>query len=533
MSVAPLRATAATIAAVSAVVAGAAPGRAQSMPRQWFGDLASGGFGDAIRYVGDLDGDGFVDLAIGAPFDSTTFPSAGMVRVVSGADGSVLFTWYGDELRGNLGWLQDPIGDLDGDGHDDVLATEPGYTGGATTPVGRIFVFSGQDGSTLLQLDGTATVDFSSAVGGIGDIDGDAVPDFAARDRAGTAIRLFSGATATVIRTLTPPNTNDRFKSLVDPGDLDGDGVPDLLVTGPKKTSSSEGLCLAYSGATGSVLWSASIGSSNCFGSGYYCEVGLSLRVVGDVDGDGIADWCTGENGSGAYSSTYFAAAFCFSGKDGTKLFTMRPPSWMYLGRFEGNDFGRSLAPAGDVNGDGVPDILAGDGNSSDDPSGDVFAFSGVDGSLLFHFKGPATARGFGVGVEGGIDVDHDGAPDLMVGDPDDRSSIYTGVVSQVRVGDLVLDATPRMFEVGYDYGLQLEVNAGPPGNPVAVFLVAVNGAPTFGLLEFNVFDAFRRWSRLYSYPKVPRGVSVELRAYAIDGAGRVLASNDERVDFL
>jgi len=520
----------ASLVASAAVLALASPrARAQEVVRQWFGDYAGQQLGDSIRRVGDVNADGFVDVAISAPLDSTTFTNAGMLRVVSGADGAVLQSWYGDRAYAGLGQIGDPIGDLDGDGFDDVLTSEPR---GAALGLGRVFVFSGKDGSTLLQMDGSFSYFLTGRICGIGDIDGDAVPDFAAGD--GHAVRLFSGATGSVIRLLqSAGNLGDTFgAALANAGDLDGDLVPDLLVTETGCTFNPSEVCYAFSGATGAGIWQCTLG--NCHSGSGYIELGRVLRVVGDVNGDGVPDWCVAGNSrnNSGYSFNNYGTAQCFSGKDGSFLFDLSEPGYIYRPWNADTDFGNAIAPTADTNGDGVPDIAVTDDIGFDNPGGDVFVFSGVDGSPLFHLGGSANSVKFGIGLEGGFDADRDGRLEFFAGDTRDSThGASAGAATQFRLRELILDATPH-FVTSYGRNMLLTLNGEPPGNPAALFLLGVNGTPMFALLQLGTFDSFRRWWQSISIPYGARGNSVSLRAYALDANGHLVASNDETISF-
>ena len=512
----------------SALLGRGTPAHGQEITRQWFGDYAGQMFGDSIRRVGDVNADGFIDVAISAPLDSTTFTNAGMLRVVSGADGSVLWTWYGDRAYAWLGQLGDPIGDLDGDGFDDVLTSEP--RGGALT-VGRVFVFSGKDGSTLLQVDGTFSYFVSGRICGTGDIDGDSIPDFAAGD--GHVVRLFSGATGNVIRVLqTPRKLGDTFGArLANAGDLDGDLVPDLLVTETDCRWNPTEACDAFSGATGNPIWQSTLG--DCYLGSASLFLAWVLRVVGDVNGDGIPDWCTAGSSGDTYSNKpNDGFARCFSGKDGSFLFEVSRPRLIEQPWGADTHFGDAIAPAADTNGDGVPDFAVADDAGFDDPGGSVFVFSGVDGTLLFHVGGNANSVEFGDALEGGFDADGDGRPEFFAGDPKDSTQgADAGAATQFRLRELILDSTPRFIHGNEQY-LLLSVNGEPPGNPAGLFLTGVNGVPLFALLQLGTFDSFRRWSQLISIPSGLGGNSVSLLAFAIDANGHLVASNGETITF-
>ena len=521
-------ATALLALAASASFAPAA--RGQEIVRQWFGDASGQSFGNPIVLIGDVNADGFIDVAVGAPYDDTVNPDSGMLRVVSGRDGAVLYTIYGDSVGAAFGAVVSPIGDVDLDGNDDILASEPGY-GGPYHPPGRIFVFSGRDGSVLRTFDGSYTQTLRSWICGTGDVDGDGVPDFAAtssNDSAnGTWVTLFSGATSAVIRTLIPtdPTSNAFGQALLNPGDIDGDGVNDLIVV-EDGCYATNAHYYAFSGATGSLIWETNE-QFDCYSRFDITTYALSPVVIGDVNGDGIADWSMGTNWLGPYGGGGGFVS-CFSGKDGSLLLKITNPIGSYPAY--GSTFGDAIASAGDVNGDGVPDVAASDFEHCDDAGGDVFFYSGVDGAMLFHARGSASATQFGQGLAGGADTDGNGKLDLYAGDDwDSTNGPAAGAVTQVEIEPIVLDVFPRLNP---SRTTRVDVNGGIPGNPLAIFLVDVNGTTLFDLIEFATFNSSRRFEQNWRVPNGLTGITVRLLALTIDANGRLLKSNHETITF-
>jgi hypothetical protein len=135
---------------------------------------------------------------------------------------------------------------------------------------------------------------------------------------------------------------------------------------------------------------------------------GRAVAGAGDVNQDGIADLIVGAPGE--------QRAYVFSGRDASLLFELVSPNQAP------EEFGQSVAGAGDVNRDGVPDLLVGDRGDDPGPSpndaGRAYVFSGRDGMILFQLASPAEERdgNFGVSVRSAGDVNHDGVADLIVG---------------------------------------------------------------------------------------------------------------------
>jgi len=158
----------------------------------YFPPIPSMVWADPMRAVGDVDEDGIEDLLAGfywAP-DPGWFGAnpPGVVRVLSGATGSIVHTIQGYYPNQRLGKAVARLGDLDGDGHADIMVGAPygipwfpglSIPSGTSTLQGRVYVFSGNNGTVLLEIAEAAPWDgFGSSLDGIGDYDGDDYPDF-------------------------------------------------------------------------------------------------------------------------------------------------------------------------------------------------------------------------------------------------------------------------------------------------------------------------------------------------------------------
>ncbi|MCE9593191.1 MAG: VCBS repeat-containing protein [Planctomycetes bacterium] len=285
---------------------------------QFFGAAALERFGSAIAFAGDVDADGRPDLLV-----ASDGPVPGIVRVFSGRDGSALYTLTGGvsgtENVERLGSALSRIGDINGDGHADfavgALASE---SAGAFGNQGLVRVYSGLDGSVLHSFWGDVASDnLGGAVTWLGDVDGDGVDDL-----AGTAVcidwgghkapyvRLWSGATGAVLRTLIAPHMNGGFGACITGlGDIDGDGHGDLAIGEPFESSSFQpGYAYVYSGGSGALLHMFT-------GPSLSSAFGFALSDAGDVDLDGTPDLIVGAR-LGAVGGT----AWVHSGADWSEL---------------------------------------------------------------------------------------------------------------------------------------------------------------------------------------------------------------------
>ena len=143
------------------------------------------GFGTELALLGDLDADGVRDWAVGAPCPIADLPAVpGRAVLYSGATRTALFELHGATPGGQFGWAFADVGDLDQDGHDDLLVAAPDIQSGghltASAEPGTVYCISGATGGLLFRLFGeVAGEEFGAALAPLGDIDGDQIIDFA------------------------------------------------------------------------------------------------------------------------------------------------------------------------------------------------------------------------------------------------------------------------------------------------------------------------------------------------------------------
>lgn len=271
---------------------------------------------------------------------------------------------------------------------------------------------------------------FGSAVAAAGDVDGDGVQDlligaFREADDQGR-VHVFSGATGTHIHTFAPPQAEPLVYfgySVSGAGDVDGDGRADLLVgaygASPGPAPQGAGRAYLYSGATGSVL--LTLASPNPQESGAF---GIAVAGAGDVDGDGQRDFIVGSQDRTGESPDWAGRVYIMSGSAGVTLHTLASANEEYFG-----GFGDAVAGVGDMDGDGVRDVLVGapreNPSGSPEDAGRAYAFSGATGTLLYTLVSPAEAHQayFGMALHDLDDVDGDARADFVVGT--NRASAY------------------------------------------------------------------------------------------------------------
>lgn len=360
-------------------------------------------FGRAIADIGDVNGDGVPDLAVGAPFQDGDFEvseqgfgepqNVGKVFVLDGATRAVITQLNDPEFQqvqdqkfgGQLGWSVAPAGDVNGDGIPDVIVGAPHHTvvdDEAVFSVGRTFVFSGATDTVLLTLDN---------------------PTVEENARAGT--------------------------SVVSLGDVNQDGVADVLVGAPGQNVGDEedgltdvGVAYIYSGANGALL--RTLNHPEQGGAEVNARFGSAVANAGDVNGDRVSDILIGAPGKGE--------VFVFSGKSGNLLFTILSPATEKL-----PSFGSAVAGGKDLDNDGIPDFAVG-APLLKRSTGGVFLFKGSDGSLIRRLRvaTPQRFAKFGASISLTNDFTGDGRADVFVGAPESdvqdlinagRAFIYSG----------------------------------------------------------------------------------------------------------
>jgi hypothetical protein len=421
------------------------------------GDAPDDRFGVAAASIGDVNGDGVDDLIIGAQFDDDNGANSGSARVFSGADGSALFTFYGDSASAFFGFALSGAGDVNGDGVPDFIVGGFGDDSfGANSGMAR--VLSGADGAILHTFYGDSSDGFGGAVAGIGDVNNDGVPDFlvgavtdaVAGFQSGSATVL-SGQDGSVLRVFSGEAMNDLFGvSVANTGDVNGDGVNDLIIgaSGTDINAVNAGTAYVFSGNDGAEIFrfeGATAGGN----------FGTSVRGAGDVNGDGVPDLIIGARNDAPFGVAT-GSAHVFSGADGALLH-------QFTGEAEGDFFGRTVGGAGDVNGDGFADLIV--GASLNDMgatnAGSAYVFSGFDGAVLGAVYGTVPNGLFGTTAAGIGDLNGDRFADVIVGaSAGNVAIVYSLASADVILGGLANIITALDINPGLANSLLAKVDA-------------------------------------------------------------------------
>ena len=407
--------------------------------------------------TGDLDGDGIPDVVLGCKNCWKVGVSqgvlAGRVRTYSGATGAKLWEVVGEEANLHFGTSVAGMDDIDGDGVEDVAVGAPSDEPENPTQgnLGSVRVFRGIDGMEIFRFYGPAYASsgpggpgMGGTLGRLGDLDGDGVDDLGvgassafSDTNAGevpSPVWIVSGADGGLIVEIPIPSYGVPFlPSFACLGDITGDGFQEVVI-GLKNSvipeTNATGVALLYEGSTWSLLaeWPADL---------QYEWFGGTLAIPGDADGDGYPDVLVGTRWTNGPANPPYGVVRVYSGRTYEELFEILPdpPTPTINIGF----FGRALAPLGDVNGDGAPDFVVGQGwSESLQNQGLVKAYS--TRPLTLWTKAPwITAAGGVQRLNVELGAAHAGELYLVLGSA-------TGIEPQVPLGPLALPLVPDAY---------------------------------------------------------------------------------------
>ena len=412
----------------------------------WFGGDANqvgALFGISVASAGDVNGDGYSDVIIGArDYDDAGNVDEGRAFVYHGSAAGLSLTPNStpddaDQAGALFGYCVSSAGDVNGDGYSDVIIGAYYYDDGVNTDEGRAFVYYGSATGLSLTPDNTpddadqATARFGISVASAGDVNGDGYSDviigaFAYDDGVNTdegrAFVYLGSATGLSATPASTPDDADQANaqfgiSVASAGDVNGDGYSDVIIgangynDGP---NTDEGWAYVYQGSASGLN---TTNNWQVIGPQAGATYGYSVASAGDVNSDGYSDVIVGAY---IYSSVSGAdgKAFLYLGSS-TGLSTTA--SWTGIGSMANEYFGSCVAAAGDVNGDGYGDVLVGGYGYTNGQSqeGRAYLFYGSAGGLSAVAAWNVESNGItgimGRSLAGAGDVNGDGYSDIII----------------------------------------------------------------------------------------------------------------------
>ena len=491
--------------------------------------------GWSVSSAGDFNGDGYDDIIIGTPFASPNGVRSGSAYVVFGKNGNfednvdLSHPTSGANVRINgesagyhIGWSVSGVGDVNGDGYDDIIIGAVGADWNGEHSGSTYVVFGGEDGldedinpSSIVasngvdgfRIDGENASSAGGAIGrsvSLGDINGDGIDDIAigasSTDSNGN---IWAGTTYVVFG-----KDDDAFAATMNLSELDG----------------SNGFRI--DGESGSDL------------SGY------SISLAGDFNGDGIDDLIIGAYGADSNGKYQNGASYVVFGNNDDDAFaaTMNlselngSNGFRINGESTGDNSGKSVSSAGDFNGDGYDDIIIGapmaNSNNGYDSGAiyvvfgkergfdatielsDIVASDGRDG---FRINGESAGDRSGYSVSSAGDVNHDGYDDLIIGkgwvDPNgDRSGSSYIVYGHATDGASDITGGPAnrvpVIESAFFF-VSIDENMDGSAAPVFVGRVVAIDADAHDTLTYSIVNAVDQ-----------NGGNVA--GFEVDGTGRI-----------
>jgi hypothetical protein len=402
-------------------------------------NLAGIGFGQSVSTAGDVNGDGYSDVIVGAPSYAHELPYEGAAFVYHGGSdglsGSPSWSVESDMEEANFGYSVSTAGDVNGDGYSDVIVGAPGYNNGQAGE-GASFVYHGSSGGLSGSPSWTAESDQQYAsfgsVSGAGDVNGDGYSDvivgapgyddggsfFEKDGRAfvyhGSSGGLSGSPSWSVESDLEEANFGNSVSGA---GDVNGDGYSDVIVGAYLYANGQmdEGAAFVYygssSGLDSTASWTAESDSAGA-------NFGKSVSGAGDINGDGYSDVIVGAPYY-ANGQTDEGGAFVYHGSSSGLDSTA---SWTAESDQAEAQFGWSVSSAGDVNGDGYSDVVVGalfyENGQTDEGGAFVFhgSSSGLDSIIVWTAESNQASANFGYKVSPAGDVNGDGYSDIIVG---------------------------------------------------------------------------------------------------------------------
>ena len=473
-----------------------------------------GYFGWSVSSAGDVNGDGYSDVIIGAPSYDNGQADEGRVfefnGSVTGLSANANWTAESNQENSVFGFSVSSAGDVNGDGYSDVIVGAYGFNNGQSEE-GRVFVYHGSASGLSAAANWTAESDqsyshFGRSVSTAGDVNDDGYSDvivgaFIYDNDQNDEGKVFvyhgsaSGLSPSANWTAESDQSGSEFGMSVSGAcDVNGDGFSDVIVGAPgfDNGQENEGRAFVYhgsvSGLSASANWTAEGNQENS-------HFGFSVSTAGDVNYDGYYDVIIGaylfDNGQADEGR-----AFVYNGSASG---LSASASWTAESDQANAYFGTSVSAAGDLNVDGFSDVIVGAFlyDNGETNEGRVFVYygsvSGLSAAVNWTAESEMADSYFGYSVSTAGDVNNDGFSDLIIGayhftngqTAEGKAFVYYGSTNQI---SLHPDWTGICDQEYARYGFSVS-GAGDVNNDG--FDDVIISAPTYSNGQYDVGKVF------------------------------------------
>ncbi len=404
--------------------------------RQQSADNADNRFAYSIANVGDVDGDGVDDIVTGAFEDSANgFDDNGVVFIISAKTGKTLYKIYGDGTDNELGKYIRSAPDMDNDNVNDFLVYRAGR--GEDTN-NAIELYSSRTGSLIYSISSEHDV-FGHDFTFTGDVNNDGVddllisaPGFDNDQTNAGAVFIYSGVDGSELSRIEGSGGYFGDK-LVPIGDINADQITDFIVSASSfdAQAGEDGRIYVFSGADNQILYQID-------GDEYRQKIGDELVAIDDINNDGIRDFAYSNNTTAEFQGQQRGFISLVSGADGSQI------NQLSADGFGLGDFGKHLYSVKDIDGDGSNELVVIDaGNINEEHNTNVIFYSLSKNRIIgrVYSDNLFASSSFAQTLAVIDDITGDNFPEIVVGDYGHQGQASaTGAIFTYSFGDFVID---------------------------------------------------------------------------------------------